>query len=149
MMSTQEFDCSIEEMGLNARTRGALKKVGVTTLDGLEKALLGDQGLPGLGPKAGEDIDRALDALQADADADRHRAEAVAAIFRARDELAEVLMLMADLAIDGKPEGRKLNGPVLRGHIADVLRRTLLETHAALQVLAPELPDADFSGGDE
>jgi hypothetical protein len=28
-MTTQElFDCSIDEMGLNARTRGALKRVG-------------------------------------------------------------------------------------------------------------------------
>jgi hypothetical protein len=144
-MSTQElFDCSIEEMGLNARTRGALKKVGVTTLDGLEKALLGDQELPGLGPKAVDDIDRALDALEADG----HRRTAVAAILGAHDELANLLMLMTDMAIDGAQEGRKLNGPAVRGCVADMLRRTLRETHGALQVLAPELPDAEFSGGD-
>jgi hypothetical protein len=146
-MSTQElFDCSIEEMGLNARTRGALKKVGVTTLDGLQKALLGDRELPGLGPKAVEDIDRALDVIEADTEADRHRREAVAAILGAQAELANLLMLMTDMAIDG---GRKLNGPAVRGRTADMLRRTLRETHGALQVLAPELPDAEFSGGDE
>jgi hypothetical protein len=148
-MTTQElFDCSIEDMGLNARTRGALKKVGVTTLDELEKALLGDQELPGLGPRAAEDIDRAIDALEAHIEADRRRRTAVVAILRARDDLAELLMNIADLAIDGAPEGRKLNGPVVREGVADMLRRTLRETHGALQVLAPELPDADFSGGE-
>jgi hypothetical protein len=156
-MTTQEmFDCSLEEMGLNARTRGALKKLEVTTLDGLEKALLSDQGLPGLGPKAAEDIDRALDALDADAAANRRRTEAVAAIFRAHDELANLLMLMTDMAIDlsagkdcGLAKDRQLNGPTLRKETADMLRRTLRETYAALQVLAPELPDmAEYAGGD-
>jgi hypothetical protein len=145
-MTTQELiDCSIEEMGLNARTRGALNRLGITTLDELEKALLSEQGLPGLGPKAGEDIDRALDKMEADTEAERQRVTAVEAIFRARDELADLLMTMTDLAI--AEGGRKLNGPVIRKGTADMLRRTLRETHGALQVLAPELPDADFTEG--
>lgn len=140
-------DPPIDELPVSARTRRTLDRAGITTMGGLEQAMLGDDAIPGMGPKSLDDIDHALDKMEAE----NARCVAVGQLLAEHNRLANLLMLALDLAFlveDGGTE--KLNRPLIRGKTASQLRESLRNTHAALQVLAPELPDVwpEPAGGD-
>ncbi len=139
MITTEElFDCSIDEMTLNARTRGALSKAGITTLSGLEQAFLSG-GPPGIGPKGAADIEQAFDALGADLDARR----AAGAIYEEHSRLANLLMHTTDLmlSVDAEHTSKRLNEQNIRKATADLLRDSLRKTVDALLLLVPQLRD--------
>lgn len=134
--ATELFDYSIDEFPVNARTRGALKRASITTLSGLEHALLSDDDLPGIGPKAADDIDHALDALEADME----RRVAVQRVFAAHGRVANLLMEVTDLMLAAD---ENLNKQAVRTATAKLLRETLRDTAGAVRVLAPELPEME------
>ena len=139
--TTELFDCSIGELPVNARTRGALKRANITTLSGLERALRSDDDLPGLGPKAAEDIGHALDALETDGE----RRAAVQLIFAAHGRVANLLMEVTDLMLAGD---ERLDKQAVRTATAKLLRESLRDTTRAVRVLAPEVPEMECEAED-
>lgn len=73
-------------------------------------------------------------------------------IMQAHDELANLIMVLTDTAIQlgrgdhaafGLPEGHGFNERAMRKAAAGVLRKTLRSTYGALQVLCPELAEVE------
>jgi hypothetical protein len=141
-------DFPLEELTFNPRTQRALAAAGIRTADDLEKALSAD-GIPGVGPKGLDEIEHAIEQAF---DSEESRADAAAVILRAHGRLSELIMMTTDLAVGisngadvGLKEGHAIEGSNMRAAAGRTLRESFRDTYEALRILAPELPERDWT----